>query len=402
MPRRRHDSNYDNDLEEESDHDISDSSTPWHSSPKDYGNIHHKFGTDMPTTIDIRSAIEICDTLCQFALHYATQTPQEERQDGLNEEEQDPNHRANLQMIRNLNSIMLTGLHPSSRNLDGETPVDGTEPKPSMMPMTGGNGGGGGGGDYDEDDSDDEEVQFGKGLPPHELVHELAKAATSIFQLAIRIKAWVGMTPEQRELDEEINIIRGKRCLFMDGSTTIPFPSLDAYSQYGTKSHGQNSLKNLYIGSGVNDQGFRQPGDNNGDTKIQFEHEREYSQQSTPFGSYKSGTSSYMADPMAEFGLTKTKSGAGNRPEDKDVQRPKYRKRAKRLHPPGRCQSCHTLDTPEWRRGPDGAGTLCNACGLRKIRKVVETTTATAAAATTEQPNSNSNSRSNRNNRSNL
>ncbi len=22
------------------------------------------------------------------------------------------------------------------------------------------------------------------------------------------------------------------------------------------------------------------------------------------------------------------------------------------------------MDTPEWRRGPDGARTLCNACGL--------------------------------------
>lgn len=30
-----------------------------------------------------------------------------------------------------------------------------------------------------------------------------------------------------------------------------------------------------------------------------------------------------------------------------------------------RCHSCNTTDTPEWRRGPDGARTLCNACGLR-------------------------------------
>ncbi|SAM00559.1 hypothetical protein [Absidia glauca] len=28
------------------------------------------------------------------------------------------------------------------------------------------------------------------------------------------------------------------------------------------------------------------------------------------------------------------------------------------------CHSCHTFETPEWRRGPDGARTLCNACGL--------------------------------------
>lgn len=28
------------------------------------------------------------------------------------------------------------------------------------------------------------------------------------------------------------------------------------------------------------------------------------------------------------------------------------------------CSQCGTKDTPEWRRGPDGARTLCNACGL--------------------------------------
>ncbi|KAF5639309.1 ankyrin repeat [Fusarium sp. NRRL 52700] len=39
-------------------------------------------------------------------------------------------------------------------------------------------------------------------------------------------------------------------------------------------------------------------------------------------------------------------------------------KRRGRAAPPGRCQSCNRTDTPEWRRGPDGARTLCNACGL--------------------------------------
>ncbi|CAG8432970.1 11031_t:CDS:2 [Diversispora eburnea] len=45
-------------------------------------------------------------------------------------------------------------------------------------------------------------------------------------------------------------------------------------------------------------------------------------------------------------------------------QRTKYRKRSKRAAPPGRCHSCNISETPEWRRGPDGARTLCNACGL--------------------------------------
>ncbi|KAJ3084999.1 hypothetical protein HK102_000407 [Quaeritorhiza haematococci] len=42
-----------------------------------------------------------------------------------------------------------------------------------------------------------------------------------------------------------------------------------------------------------------------------------------------------------------------------------YRKRKKRTPSgPGRCHSCSATETPEWRRGPAGARTLCNACGL--------------------------------------
>ncbi|KAK7463377.1 hypothetical protein VKT23_006732 [Stygiomarasmius scandens] len=56
----------------------------------------------------------------------------------------------------------------------------------------------------------------------------------------------------------------------------------------------------------------------------------------------------------------------------------KYRKRS-RATPPGKCHSCNIKETPEWRRGPDGARTLCNACGLhyaklmRKQSKLGET-----------------------------
>ncbi|KAI9144363.1 hypothetical protein BKA69DRAFT_1122585 [Paraphysoderma sedebokerense] len=31
----------------------------------------------------------------------------------------------------------------------------------------------------------------------------------------------------------------------------------------------------------------------------------------------------------------------------------------------GKCHICGATETPEWRRGPDGKGTLCNACGLQ-------------------------------------
>jgi len=39
-----------------------------------------------------------------------------------------------------------------------------------------------------------------------------------------------------------------------------------------------------------------------------------------------------------------------------------YAKQCKRV---GKCYHCGTTDSPEWRKGPEGANTLCNACGLR-------------------------------------
>ncbi|KZT53674.1 hypothetical protein CALCODRAFT_41907 [Calocera cornea HHB12733] len=46
-----------------------------------------------------------------------------------------------------------------------------------------------------------------------------------------------------------------------------------------------------------------------------------------------------------------------------DAPKPKYKKRS-RAPPPSQCASCGISETPEWRKGPDGARTLCNACGL--------------------------------------
>jgi hypothetical protein len=33
-----------------------------------------------------------------------------------------------------------------------------------------------------------------------------------------------------------------------------------------------------------------------------------------------------------------------------------------------RCRNCGRTDTPEWRQGPDGPGTLCNSCGLEYFK----------------------------------
>lgn len=42
----------------------------------------------------------------------------------------------------------------------------------------------------------------------------------------------------------------------------------------------------------------------------------------------------------------------------------KYMKRNKKTVAPKQCASCNTKETPEWRKGPDGPRSLCNACGL--------------------------------------
>ncbi|KAL6166465.1 hypothetical protein ACJQWK_07818 [Exserohilum turcicum] len=68
-----------------------------------------------------------------------------------------------------------------------------------------------------------------------------------------------------------------------------------------------------------------------------------------PMNGYDESGSGYGDDSKGMGGF----AGADN----------KTRKRG-RAAPPGRCHSCNRAETPEWRRGPDGARTLCNACGL--------------------------------------
>jgi len=41
------------------------------------------------------------------------------------------------------------------------------------------------------------------------------------------------------------------------------------------------------------------------------------------------------------------------------------------------CTDCGTLDSPEWRKGPSGPKTLCNACGLRWAKKEKKRTNST-------------------------
>jgi len=278
------------------------------------------------------------------------------------------------------------------------------------------------------DKGEESPLRFGPGQPWNVMVLELARAATSIFQLAIRIKAWVNMTPEERELDEEINMIRGKRCLLMD--STLAVPTLDQHGnlqkdwavvpaatstsksfyqrqrdleqQRQTHAPALPKPKSSQIPSTAAKHDLTASYDNNGMLmdhdgadggsmcKIPRRDSSTGGVSSTAAGRHDpsgnvrnqaggsgstinsqilSGSITGNAGSVRDGGNGYSRSSEGNTRNSKnsDVPHQKYRKRAKRSQAPGRCQSCHSSDTPEWRRGPDGARTLCNACGLRKF-----------------------------------
>ncbi|KAI0707253.1 hypothetical protein C8Q76DRAFT_148036 [Earliella scabrosa] len=85
----------------------------------------------------------------------------------------------------------------------------------------------------------------------------------------------------------------------------------------------------------------------------------------------------------ADMQIIRNKRQSSNGGAAPGQQKNKYRKRS-RATPPGKCHSCNIRETPEWRRGPDGARTLCNACGLhyaKLMRKRDKTLDANGKAA---------------------
>ncbi|KAG6862460.1 hypothetical protein C0995_000006 [Termitomyces sp. Mi166 len=79
----------------------------------------------------------------------------------------------------------------------------------------------------------------------------------------------------------------------------------------------------------------------------------------TPIENKSQSTAEQDMEIIRTKRATSAAGGSGSSGQPKS----KYRKRS-RATPPGKCHSCNIRETPEWRRGPDGARTLCNACGL--------------------------------------
>ncbi|OCK75051.1 white collar-2 [Lepidopterella palustris CBS 459.81] len=67
---------------------------------------------------------------------------------------------------------------------------------------------------------------------------------------------------------------------------------------------------------------------------------------------------------------------------DKDGRNSSDKKKKLKIADEYVCTDCGTLDSPEWRKGPNGPKTLCNACGLRWAKKEKKRQSTTAGHQT--------------------
>ncbi|OZJ04239.1 hypothetical protein BZG36_04244 [Bifiguratus adelaidae] len=81
-----------------------------------------------------------------------------------------------------------------------------------------------------------------------------------------------------------------------------------------------------------------------------------------PSSSMYHTTSALGPDTVSVVGPTSGSDNQGDR-------KPRKKKKAKTADEDHVCTDCGTTDSPEWRKGPMGAKTLCNACGLRWSKK---------------------------------
>ncbi|EGG21509.1 GATA-binding transcription factor [Cavenderia fasciculata] len=122
-------------------------------------------------------------------------------------------------------------------------------------------------------------------------------------------------------------------------------------------------------------------------------------------GSSTAGSGSSGATPVSNIDSQKNFNGEIYF-DDPLIDKPRRRRRtvysAKRNL---KCQHCNVTETPEWRRGPNGDHTLCNACGLhyaktlkkqnKEKERIEKEKAAKAAAEGTDQKDNNNNNNNN-------
>ncbi|RKF57028.1 Cutinase gene palindrome-binding protein [Erysiphe neolycopersici] len=100
---------------------------------------------------------------------------------------------------------------------------------------------------------------------------------------------------------------------------------------------------------------------------------------------YREGERSYGISTGAQSPLLIRGDAGISLPLESEVRSDKKRKL--KLADEYVCTDCGTLDSPEWRKGPSGPKTLCNACGLRWAKKEKKKPTFAIADRTVETKN---------------
>ncbi|KIK61891.1 hypothetical protein GYMLUDRAFT_42303 [Collybiopsis luxurians FD-317 M1] len=113
-----------------------------------------------------------------------------------------------------------------------------------------------------------------------------------------------------------------------------------------------------------------------------FSHSHSQQQQdaSSSGAAFYLGGSDAASPVRTTFDASSLGSGAGGAggsvgSGEDDPEEGQKKKKLKKLHPVEQyvCNQCGRTDSPEWRKGPMGPKTLCNACGLRWAKQMRKT-----------------------------
>ncbi|KAJ8072895.1 hypothetical protein AAF712_005069 [Marasmius tenuissimus] len=129
------------------------------------------------------------------------------------------------------------------------------------------------------------------------------------------------------------------------------------------ESEGQRAMKNDPMGSPEDHRPPKRPWEDMAEEGQDSPDESNVKYQQEPYPNPPAPQQSTAEQDM-ELIRTKRATTTAGAAASTGQPKSKYRKRSQRASPPGKCHSCNIRETPEWRRGPDGARTLCNACGL--------------------------------------
>ncbi|GAA6063871.1 hypothetical protein JCM10212_003607 [Sporobolomyces blumeae] len=180
-----------------------------------------------------------------------------------------------------------------------------------------------------------------------------------------------------------------------DSNSPAPYYSSyyspSATSPYQHHAYQQQQQHDSYFPASIPPASSEQPAY----APVSAEHSAGPSHNASPPLFHPSTTTPAKEPTPLESPTNEAPGGIG--PEEKDAKAPQVASSAGakegkkgRTRPEGpvfkpglkACESCQTVNSPEWRKGPSGAKSLCNACGLRYARSVARQKKLAEQAAT--------------------